>query len=346
MTHKELSDRAQHLLKVLIQCYIDDGQPVGSRLLARESGLDLSAATVRNIMADLEELGLIESPHTSAGRIPTAQGYRLFVDNLVTVKPLRNKEIERLKSQIGTDLSPQSLLGTVSDLLSAVTHMTGVITLPRRQRIALRHIEFLPLSENRILTILVLNECEVQNRILQTKKAYSAAELQQAANYLNSAFAGRDVYAVREALVRELKEAKEHVSNAMAEVIEQTDKLFPEPKEDDLVFAGQTNLLNFADISDNMERLRQLFEVFNKKRDILQILDQCLNANGVQIFIGSESGNQILGDCSIVTSPYTVDGRTVGVLGVIGPTRMAYERVIPIVDITAKLLGAALDFRH
>lgn len=346
IVRKDLNERGQHLLKVLIEKYIEDGEPVGSRFLARESGLDLSPATIRNVMSDLEALGLIESPHTSAGRVPTVRGLRLFVDSLVTVRPLKNKEIERLKLQIGKDHNPQAMLKNVSDLLSGLTHMAGIITVPRREHTSLKHVEFLPLSDNRILAILVFNECDVQNRVLQTRRSYSQSELQQTANYLNAAFAGRDVYEVRRALISELKQAREHVTQLMGELIGMSDNLFPEPKEEDFVLAGETNLLSFSDISDNLERLRQLFEIFNKKQGILQILDHCLYSNGVQIFIGSESGHQILGECSIVTSPYKVDDKVVGVLGVIGPTRMAYERVIPIVDITAKLLGAALDFRN
>jgi heat-inducible transcriptional repressor len=224
--------------------------------------------------------------------------------------------------------------------------MAGIITVPRREHTSLKHIEFLPLSDNRVLAILVFNECDVQNRVLQMRRLYGASELQHAANYLNAAFAGRDVYEVRRVLINELKEAREHVTQLMSEHIGMSDNLFPEPEDEDFVLAGQTNLLNFSDISDNLEQLRRLFDIFNKKQDILQILDHCLYSNGVQIFIGSESGHQILGECSIVTSPYKVDDKVVGVLGVIGPTRMAYERVIPIVDITAKLLGAALDFKH
>lgn len=340
-----LSERAQHLLKVLVERYIREGQPVGSRALAREAGLDLSPATVRNVMADLEELGFIRSPHTSAGRVPTVQGYRFFVDALLTVKPLESVEVQRMRQSLDPDLNTQKLVESASALLSGITRMAGVVTMPRRDRMAFNHIEFLSLSDNRVLAILVLNEREVQNRVIHVNRHYSADELQQISNYLNTEFLGKDLQTIRRILVEEMQEAREHMNRLMLAAVEMAEKLLDQEadKEDDYILAGQTNLMEFAELS-NIEKLRQLFEAFNRKRDILHLLDQCVRAQGVQIFIGEESGYEPLDECSVVTAPYTAgDGTVLGVLGVIGPTRMAYERVIPIVDVTAKLLAAALN---
>lgn len=340
-----LSERAQHLLKVLVERYIREGQPVGSRALAREAGLDLSPATVRNVMADLEELGFIRSPHTSAGRVPTVQGYRFFVDALLTVKPLESVEVQRMRQSLDPDLNTQKLVESASALLSGITRMAGVVTMPRRDRMAFNHIEFLSLSDNRVLAILVLNEREVQNRVIHVNRHYSADELQQISNYLNTEFLGKDLQTIRRILVEEMQEAREHMNRLMLAAVEMAEKLLDQEadKEDDYILAGQTNLMEFAELS-NIEKLRQLFEAFNRKRDILHLLDQCVRAQGVQIFIGEESGYEVLDECSVVTAPYTAgDGTVLGVLGVIGPTRMAYERVIPIVDVTAKLLAAALN---
>lgn len=340
-----LSERAQHLLKVLVERYIREGQPVGSRALAREAGLDLSPATVRNVMADLEELGFIRSPHTSAGRVPTVQGYRFFVDALLTVKPLESVEVQRMRQSLDPDLNTQKLVESASALLSGITRMAGVVTMPRRDRMAFNHIEFLSLSDNRVLAILVLNEREVQNRVIHVNRHYSADELQQISNYLNTEFLGKDLQTIRRILVEEMQEAREHMNRLMLAAVEMAEKLLDQEadKEDDYILAGQTNLMEFAELSD-IEKLRQLFEAFNRKRDILHLLDQCVRAQGVQIFIGEESGYEPLDECSVVTAPYTAgDGTVLGVLGVIGPTRMAYERVIPIVDVTAKLLAAALN---
>ena len=339
-----LNERAQHLLKVLVERYIREGQPVGSRALAREAGLDLSPATIRNVMADLEELGFIRSPHTSAGRVPTVQGYRFFVDALLTVKPLESLEVQRMRQSLDPDLNTQKLVESASALLSGVTRMAGVVTMPRRDHMAFSHIEFLALTDNRVLAILVFNEREVQNRVIHVNRHYGADELQQISNYLNTEFLGKDLQTVRRILVEEMQEAREHMNRLMLAAIEMTEKLFDqESNKDDYILAGQTNLMDFAELS-NVEKLRQLFEAFNQKRDILHLLDQCVRAQGVQIFIGEESGYEVLDECSVVTAPYTAgDGTVLGVLGVIGPTRMAYERVIPIVDATAKLLAAALN---
>ena len=338
-----LNERTQHLLKALVERYIRDGQPVGSRTLARDAGLDLSPATVRNVMADLEELGYLHSPHTSAGRVPTARGYRLFIDALLNLRPLDDREVETLRRRIDQPVQNSAELArSVSDLLSGATRLAGIVMLPRRNVVTLRHVEFLALSENRVLVVLVLNTQEVQNRIIQTRRPYGAAELQQAAHYLNEQFTGRDIQQVREALLRDLRETRDSLDRLMQTVVEMAEQTFEtEPVGEDYVVAGQTHLMQYADLSD-LDKLRQLFEAFNHKRDLLHLFDQCLHAEGVQIFIGEEAGFEVLEGCSVVTAPYTVAGQVLGVLGVIGPTRMAYDRVIPVVDVTARLLAAAL----
>lgn len=341
-----LGERAQHLFKALVQRYIRDGKPVGSRTLARDLGNELSPATIRNVMADLEELGLLRSPHTSAGRMPTVQGYRFFVDTLLNLNPLDGREVQRLRDRLGTDDDGGDLMARTSSLLSDVTHLAGVVSLPKHDQVKLRQVEFLPLSEQQVLVILVVNEREVQNRIIDTQRTYGAAELQQFANYLNEKCAGLELTQIRERLLQELRDHRESLDRKMVGVIEMADKAFPSaPKGDDFVVAGQTNLMGYGELSD-MATLRHLFEAFSRKQDILHLLDQSLRAAGVQIFIGEESGYEVLDECSVVTAPYEVEGEVVGVLGVIGPTRMAYERVIPIVDITARLLGSVLNKQH
>lgn len=336
-----LDDRAQNLLKVLIERYIKDGQPIGSRTLARDSGMKFSPATIRNVMADLEDLGLIISPHTSAGRVPTVQGYRLFVDNLVTVKPLRNNTIEKLKLELQSNTSAE-VIGRASSLLSSVTQMAGVVMIPRREQMTLRQIEFLPLSGQRVLVVLVVNEQEVQNKVIHTDRIYSPAELQQAANFLTQQYAGKDLNLIRDMLLKSMQQAREDMNRLMLTAMDVADQVLQEKQNSDYVMAGETNLMGYAEMG-NVDKLRQLFEAFTTKNDLLHLLDKSIHTNGMQIFIGEESGYSVLDECSVVTSPYKVKDRIVGVLGVIGPTRMAYDRVIPIVDVTAKLLSSALS---
>jgi heat-inducible transcriptional repressor len=346
-TEEALSERAQLLLKALIESYIRDGQPVGSRTLSRDSGLSLSSATIRNVMADLEELGFVVSPHTSAGRIPTDKGYRLFVDSLLKLKPLQSEEIDDIERRLRNDVSNgRTLVQTVSQMLSSVTQMAGLVTLPNPHYVALSQIEFIGLSENRALAIMVMNNREVENRVVQLERPYSSEELRRAANYLNEAFAGRSLPEVRASLLKQLQETRQTMNQLMQDAIQMAQKVFETPggEQVEYVIAGETNLMGFAELS-NVDRLRRLFEAFNEKHDMLRLLDNCLRAQGIQIFIGHESGYQILDDISVVTAPYMLDNQVVGVLGVIGPTRMAYERVIPIVDVTAKLLGSALNAR-
>ena len=338
-----LNERSLQLLKTLVERYISDGQPVGSRALSKDSDLNLSPATIRNVMADLEDLGLVHSPHTSAGRVPTVSGYRLFVDTLLTVKPLESKDLTRLHQGLSVSEDSSDMIGVASRLLSELTQMAGVVTLPKRDLVCLRHIEFLSLSHTRVLVIFVTNEQEVHNKIIHTAKVFSPAELQQAANYLNSIYSGRSLDAVRKTVLKELQEDQERMTQGMLDAVKMAQLAFDQDnKKDDYVLTGETNLMGFSELSD-MERLKSLFEAFSQKQGVIHLLDQCMKADGVQIFIGEESGYRAFDHCSLVTSSYSVSDEVVGVLGVIGPTRMAYEKIIPFVDVTAKLLGAALN---
>ena len=334
-------DRAQTLLKTLVERYIRDGQPVGSRILAKDSGLALSPATIRNVMADLEEMGLVLSPHTSAGRIPTPKGYRMFVDSLLTVQPMGQEAFNSIKQQLSISGNTDNLINQASSMLSEITQLTGIVTVPKRERHRLEHIEFLKLSPQRVLVILVVNGQEVQNRVIDTERDFTAAELQQAGNYLNSEFAGQDLDTIRTNVLQGMQQVRDAMQQMMQDVMLMADQVLDVQQDDDYVLAGQTNLMSYAEMC-NIDKLRNLFEAFNTKRDILHILDQSIHAEGMQIFIGGESGYEVLDDVSVVTAPYKADDEIIGVLGVIGPTRMAYDRVIPIVDITAKVISAIL----
>jgi len=341
----ELPERAQQMLRALIDQYVLDGQPVGSRTLARAAGLKLSPATIRNVMADLEDLGFVASPHTSAGRVPTVQGYRFFVDTLLTVQPLEARAEEKMRAELERDQAPQELIEVASSMLSGITRLAGVVTLPKHEHPLFKRVEFMPLSGQRVLAILVTHAGEVQNRVLKTEKTCSPAQLQQASNYLSQLFAGKDLDQVRATLLHEMQEARSSMNDMMITAMQMADQVLEKNRNEDFVMAGQTNLMGFRELCD-IEKLRKLFEAFNQKRDILHLLDQCIHGEGIQIFIGDESGYKMLDECSMVTAPYSVDGRVLGVLGVIGPTRMAYDRVIPIVDATARLLGAALNSKE
>jgi heat-inducible transcriptional repressor len=343
-----LNERAQRLLRVLVQTYIRDGQPVGSRSLSRESGLVLSSATVRNVMADLEELGFVSSPHTSAGRVPTDKAYRFFVDSLLRAHlPTDDASVEEIRRQLDLPVdSGKTLAASASQLLSNITHLAGLVTLPPTQAAVLTHIEFLPLSENRVLVVLVLDDREVQNRIIQLGRHYGPEELRRAASFMNEHCTGLSLAQTRQELLRQLQETRESLNQVMLDAIDMAQRVFAgESTGLEYVIAGETNLMRFAELS-GVEKLQRLFEAFNEKRDMLHLLDQSLKAEGVQIFIGQESGYQILDDYSVVMAPYSSEQGVIGVLGVIGPTRMAYERVIPIVELTAKILGSALNFRR
>ena len=335
-----LDPRARTLLRTLIARYIRDGEPIGSQTLARHAGLDVSPATIRNILADLEDVGLLAAPHTSAGRIPTAQGYRLFVDSLLQVQPLGEGEVARLRSELPAGVGTQSLLGSASELVSAMTHFVGVVSVPRREQFAFRRIDFVPLDGQRVLAIVVFADSDVQNRILHTRRAYDPDELERVASYLNTHYAGRPLAEARALLVDELRRARDEMEALMAQALELADQAMAADAEDMLV-AGHSRLIGVQDLSD-LDRLRELFEAFASKREMLQLLERTLRAPGVRIFIGEETGMASLDGVSLVTAPYGAGGRTLGVLGVIGPTRMAYERVIPVVQATADVLSQAL----
>jgi heat-inducible transcriptional repressor len=345
---ESLNERAQHLLRLLVQSYIRDGLPVGSRALSRDSGLSLSSATIRNVMADLEELGFVSSPHTSAGRVPTDRGYRFFVDALLRAElpPADSAELEDLREQLTAPREgPKELVAAASQLLSRITHLAGLVTLPLAPAVTLTQIEFVGLTENRVLVILVFNDREVQNRIIQLERRYAPDELRRAANYLSEHCRSRSLSQLHAELLRQLKETHASINQVMLDAIaiaQQVSGQGGAQEGIEYVIAGETNLMGLGELS-SVEKLKRLFEAFTEKRDILHLLDQSLRAEGVQIFIGHESGYQILDDISLVTAPYSTGEGVAGVLGVIGPTRMAYERVIPIVDLTAKLLGSALN---
>jgi heat-inducible transcriptional repressor len=320
---------------------------VGSRTLSRDSGLELSPATIRNVMSDLEEMGFVSAPHTSAGRIPTARGYRMFVDTLIQYKRPNDGDIRKLQEKVASSKDDtQSMVASVSDILSRITSLAGVVSLPKGQRTTLRQIEFLPLSDNRVLAILVINDREVQNRILYTDQNYSADELTRAANFINEHYTGVELSEIPERLIQDLEETRDSMNQAMHDIINVAQSAMEgaSSPRSSFVVAGETNLMDFAELSD-LDTLRRLFDAFQRKRMMVDLLDRSINAGGVQIFIGEESGYEILDDCSFVTAPYRIDDDNVGVLGVIGPTRMAYDRVVPIVEVTARMLGSVLKLR-
>ncbi|KAA3624438.1 MAG: heat-inducible transcription repressor HrcA [Proteobacteria bacterium] len=340
-----LNERAEKLLYALIRRYVLDGQPVGSRTLSRESALDLSPATIRNVMADLEDLGLVTSPHTSAGRVPTQLGYRFFVDAMMKVKPLDPRSFEEIREHLGQVGNRDIVIGNASELLSQLTHYAGVVKLTKRPQGLLRQVEFLPLSGNRVLAILVTSGAEVENRVLSTERQYSEGELVEAANYFNETYSGKTVEEVREALVSSMKRDNREADRIMRNTITVAQQLFESDDlvDDDVLISGETNLIGLPEFHE-MEKLRGIFDAFKAKHNLLDLLDRSISGEGINIFIGDESGYDALTDCSVVTAPYHSDGRTVGVIGVIGPTRMSYETVIPVVDITARLLSSALSY--
>jgi heat-inducible transcriptional repressor len=336
-----LNERAQILLKTLVERYIHEGQPVGSRALSKFSGLDLSPATIRNVMADLEEMGLVTSPHTSAGRIPTPQGYRLFVDTLLVVKTLDKVELNHLENQLHPD-NPSRLINAASQLLSELTRFAGVVITPKRKGAVFRYIEFMALSEKRILLIIVTPEGDVQNRIIFTNTPYSQSDLIEAGNFINQHYAGCALDEIRGRLDTELKQLRSEMISLMSAAIEAGGDAVKESSEA-VVLAGERNLLQIDDLSDNLVSLKNLFELFERKTKLLQLLELSRQAHGVKIFIGGESDVASLEEFSVITAPYEMEGVIVGTVGVIGPRRMAYERIIPIVDITAKLLSSGLS---
>lgn len=333
--------RARQLLRTLIARYIHSGEPVGSQTLARHAGLDVSPATIRNILSDLEEVGLLSAPHTSAGRIPTTQGYRLFVDSLLQVRSLPEADVTRLRNELPAGAGTQNLLGSASELLSAMTHFVGVVSVPKREQFAFRRIDFVPVDGQRVLAILVFSDNDVQNRLIQTRRVFDAGELERVSNYLNSHFAGRTVADIRATLLHDLRSAQDEMQTLLAQSVELAEQVLM-PGHDDMLVAGQTRLMGVQELAD-LDQLRELFEAFSRKREILQLLERTVQAPGVRIFIGEETGLAPLEGVSLVTAPYHADGRVLGVLGVIGPTRMAYDRVIPVVQAAAEALGDAIQ---
>ncbi|HEY5995076.1 MAG TPA: heat-inducible transcriptional repressor HrcA [Gallionellaceae bacterium] len=336
-----LNERAQILLKTLVERYISDGQPVGSRALQQFSGLDVSSATIRNVMAELEELGLVASPHTSAGRVPTGLGYRIFVDTLMVVQPLDTVRVQQLEHQLQPD-NPSRLLAQASNLLSELTRFAGVVATPNRAAVTVRQIEFLRLSEKKVLLIIVMPDGEVENRVLITDKDYSQGQLTEAGNFLNQHYAGCPFHEIRQRVQGELHQLQHDLTALMTAAIAAGDEAVAR-KQEDYVISGERNLLHVQDLSTDMNRLRGLFNVFEQKTDLLRLLDASRNAPGMHIFIGAESGLAGLDECSVVTAPYSGNGQVMGTLAVVGPKRMDYEKVIPIVDVTARLLSNALS---
>ncbi len=330
-----LDERAKLLLKALVERYIADGQPVGSRTLSRASGLELSPATIRNVMSDLEALGLIASPHTSAGRIPTARGYRLFVDTMLTAQR------EQLTAPSLAADQPQRVIANAAQLLSNLSHFVGVVMAPRRSSV-FRHIEFLRLSERRYLVIIVSPAGDVQNRVVFTEHEYSQQQLIEASNYLNANYAGLEIEQVRERLRGEVDSLRGEIANLMQTAVEASSEALTQA-QDEVVISGERNLLAVSDFSSDMGQLRRAFDLFEQKTQLMRLLDVSSQAEGVRIFIGGESQVVPFEELSVVSAPYEVDGQVVGTLGVIGPTRMPYDRMIQIVDITSKLVSNALS---
>ncbi|MCO7224617.1 heat-inducible transcriptional repressor HrcA [Pleionea sp. CnH1-48] len=339
----ELSPRAQQLMKVLVENYLRNGVPIGSKTLAQISELSVSSATIRNIMGELEHSGFVQSPHTSAGRVPTAQGYRLFVDNLLTVKQLEETTIQQLQ----TELSPQKpaieLISSTSHLLSELTHMAGLVRVPNRQVNRIRQIEFMPLTETNILAILVLDEQDVQNRVIKVEQPISREELLRASAFVNEHLAGKELSHARDELLGKMRSEKAQLDSLMQTAIKLAEQSLQHENDDKgYHLSGDSNLLNFA-VDGELGDLKAIFDAFRQKQEILNLLDKVIKADGVQIFIGEESETDGFQGCSIVTAPYQIEDAPVGVLAVVGPTRMRYDKVVPIVDITAKLLSSALN---
>jgi len=343
----EIKDREQQILKLLVDHYIDQGTPVGSRTLSKLPGIDISPASVRNVMGDLEEMGLLKSPHTSAGRIPTSKAYRVFVDSLLEVKEPDSSSVQNLKTALASGTSNQSLVTAATQHLSGFTRMAGMVTVPRRDGNDIQRIEFVPLSDRRVLAILIINNEDVQNRVIQVERDYSKEELDGFSRFLNQQYLGRPLSEVRDRVHKDLNQTRIEMSELMELMVDVAGKVFDADDSDaeDMVVSGETNLMTHADLGD-VQKLHGLFEAFQQKRDIYALLERCVSADGVQIFIGRESGYDALDDCSLVTAPYAMNGKVLGVLGVIGPKRMEYAHVISVVDVTSRLLSAALNSRH
>ena len=340
-----LDPRTRQLLRALIGRYIRDGEPVGSQTLARHAGLDVSPATIRNILADLEEIGLLAAPHTSAGRVPTARGLRVFVDSLIEWRPPAERQIRLIHEGLAAQASTQEVLREASSRLSDISHFVGLVTVPRRDRFAFRHIDFVRLDERRVLAILVFTDGEVQNRAVEMPRPLSASELEWIANYLNRNYAGLGMAEIRERLVAELDGERKEVDRRMAATVALAQATLQPVEDDDMLVSGQTKLMGGTQGLADVERLRELFEAFQRKSELLQVLEGCLRADGVRLFIGEESGVTSMEQCTLIAAPYASGGRVLGVLGVIGPTRMDYDRVITTVQATAQALSRTMAER-
>lgn len=340
-----LDNRAENVLKNLVETYIDQGQPVGSRTLSKLPTMGVSSATVRNVMSDLEELGLITAPHTSSGRIPTAQGYRLFVDSMIRSSTLTHQAIEQLTSKFERETDPEVLIAHASDVLSELTQFAGVVVSPNQSVTRFKQIEFMPLGESRMLAILITEDGRVQNRVLPVAHDFKESELIEAANFFNHRYKGSTLEEVRRKLVEDMQVDNDKMHKINLTAMQAASQVIREEDEDtakEVVLSGEQRLMNVPDLCQ-IETLQKLFDAFKTKRDLLDLLDRSMKAQGISIFIGEESGYSALGECSVIASPYQVEGETIGTLGVIGPTRMAYDEVISVVDITAKLLSQSLS---
>ncbi|MBT8115854.1 MAG: heat-inducible transcriptional repressor HrcA [Arenicella sp.] len=343
-----LDIRAENVLKNLVETYIEQGHPVGSRTLSKLPALGVSSATVRNVMSDLEELGLITAPHTSAGRIPTAQGYRIFVDSMIRSYELTHKAIDQLDEAFSHETDPETLLAHASDILAELTHFAGVVVLPNQSVTRFRQIEFMPLSKSRLLAILITEDGRVQNRVLPVTQQFEEAELVEAANFFNHRYIGCTLEEVRRKLIEDMENDNDEMHRINRAAMQAASTVISEEDTssgNDVVLSGEQQLLDVPDLCQ-IETLQKLFEAFKTKRDLLSLLDRSMKSEGISVFIGEESGYSALGECSVIASPYTVEGKVIGTLGVIGPTRMAYDEVISVVDITAKLLGKSLSSKQ
>jgi len=346
MTIDQLDNRAQHLLRLIVERYVRDGKPVGSRLLTQLSGLDLSPATIRSVMADLEQAGLLTAPHTSAGRIPTAQGYRFFVDALITAShaPGQGQTYRLIEDALQEPDGVSNAVASASKLLSELTSFVGLVTVPKRDSFAFKQIEFVSLSQTEILVVLVFADNEIQNRLIRTQKPFKSAELEHAARFLNQEFAGLMLPDIKQRLVRDMARAKQQMDDIMRSAIAMAENAFDGIASEDMIVAGQAQLMRCTDLA-NIMTLQSLFDAFQEKQDLLHLLEESVDAQGVNLFIGEESGQQALENCSLVSAPYSVNGQVLGALGVIGPTRMSYQRVISVVQATADVLGTVLNHR-
>lgn len=343
MSHPVLDQRSETLLRLLISRFIVQGQPIGSRTLAHEPGLSISAATVRNVMADLQDLGLIQSPHISAGRIPTTLGYRLFIDSMLKLEPLPTEEKEEIEVRLNEESDAKELVNEASKLLSEATQFCGVVIMPDSSIAKLRQIEFVRLSQRRVLVILITEDGQVQNRVIYVDRKYSSSELVSAANYFNETFRGKLLSSVRELLLVEMKRDSQQINELLQTAVKIAGNLFVDDHADDeMVVSGRSNLFDVPDLAA-IEKIKKIFEIFKTRHSLLTLLNKSVKARGVSIFIGAESGYENLDDCSVITAPYQIGGHNIGAIGVIGPTRMPYEHVIPVVDVTARMLGNALS---